>query len=749
MNRALRWSGRGLLLLVLLAGALLLTAWLLLRASLPALDGQAPLPGLHAAVTIERDALGVPTAHGTTRQDLARATGFLHAQDRFFQMDLLRRSAAGELAALFGPAALEIDRALRPEQLRAAAERALTAQPAAIRALLVAYAEGVNSGLAALGSRPFEYWVLRSAPEPWVEADSLLVVLAMFLDLTDRKARRELSDAYLREVLGEARAAFVAPRGGPWDAPIVGDALPPPEIPDDWPVAQPVPDGSVAEPAVVGSNNWAVAAPASRHGGAMLADDMHLGLRLPNIWYRLRLVQGGPAPLDVSGVSLPGLPAIVAGSNGQVAWGFTNSYGDWSDIVLLEAEDIRIETAQLAVRGGQADTLRFETSDHGPVHHDPLIGPHAVQWLARTPGGLNLNLVLLEQARGIDEAQAVANRAGMPPQNIVLADATGRIGWTIAGRMPNKVGFDPLRPARWGDGVGWQGWVDPADYPAVFDPAGHRLWTANTRVVDGAMLEQIGDGGYALGARGQQIRDRLQARDVLDEADMLDIVLDDRARFLDRWHALMQAHSDDPRLHSDRLAAGVDSRAYLLVKRFRGAVEDAVHARLVAPVMARHPAAPLLRSWQFEHSLWAVVEARPPHLLPAGHANWAAFLRQTAAEVLAATPPEQTWGEANAVDIAHPMAEFLPPILARHLRAPRSPQAGDRDMPRVAGPSFGASERFAVSPGREAQGFLTMPGGQSGHPLSPYFLAGHDDWLAGRPAPFLPGPTEHTLTLTP
>ena len=747
--RGLRWAGRGLLLLLAVAAGVLLAAWLVLRASLPLLDGDAQLAGLHAPVSIDRDALGVPTLRGRTRQDLARATGFLHAQERFFQMDLLRRSAAGELAVLFGAAALPLDRRLRPEQLRAAAQRALAAQPEGIRALIAAYAEGVNAGLDALGSRPFEYWLLRTAPEPWREADSLLVVLAMFLDLTDRAAQREVSDAYLRAVLGEAGAAFVAPRGGPWDAPLLGDALPAPRVPDDWPHAAAVSTASPAEQPVQGSNNWAVASAVSRHGGAIVADDMHLGLRLPNIWYRLRLVLDGPAPLDVTGVSLPGLPAIVAGSNGQVAWGFTNSYGDWSDIVLLDEQQVRSGQAELQVRGGPPEVLDFETSDHGPVTRDPVLGSYAVQWLARTPGGLNLDLVLLEQARTIDEARAVANRAGMPPQNIVLADAAGHIAWTIAGRIPNKVGFDPLRPARWGVDAGWQGWLDPADYPAVIDPADHRLWTANSRVVDGDMLAAIGDGGYALGARGQQIRDGLRARETLDETDVLEIVLDDRALFLQRWQTLMRAHSDEPRLRSDDLAAHTDSQAYLLVKRFRAAVADAVHARLVAPVLAEHPDAPLVRSWQFEHSLWATVQARPAHLLPAGHADWDAFLTAMADRAVADTPAGQTWGAVNAVAIGHPMADVLPPLLARHLRAPSTPQAGDRDMPRVAGPSFGASERFAVSPGREEQGFFTMPGGQSGHPLSPHFLAGHDDWLAGRPAPFLPGATEHTLTLTP
>lgn len=751
MTRVWRWSLRGLVLIALLVAGLFLAAWFALQASLPTLDGKAQLRGLQGPVAVQRDALGVPTVWGTDRLDVARATGFLHAQDRYFQMDLLRRSAAGELAGLFGNAALDYDRDMRRERLRVVAQQSFDAQPAAIRALISAYADGVNIGLAALSSRPFEYWVLRQQPAPWTEADSLLVILAMFNDLTDRKAQRELSAAYLRDVLGDAGAGFVAPAGGPWDAPIDGSVMPAPDVPAQWPAApQGAVDVAAAVPAatpVLGSNNWAVAGAATTHGGAIVADDMHLGLRLPNIWYRMRLAVENA--LDVTGVTLPGVPAVVAGSNGKVAWGFTNSYGDWSDIVLLSDSEIRTERTTITVAGADAETLEFETSDYGPVRRDPLLGAYAVHWLAREPGGLNLNMVLLEQAATLDEAAAVANTAGIPPQNIMIADANGRIGWTIAGRIPVKQGFDPQRPAHRVAQTGWTGWLPAAAYPRALKPDNHRLWTANTRVVGGDALDKIGDGGYALGARGQQIRDGLRAREAMDESDMLDIVLDDRALFLARWHALMQQHSDDKRLQTDALAASADSTAYGLVKSFRAAVADAVHARLVAPVLAAHPDAPLVRSWQFEHSLWAIVEQQAAHLLPAGFARWDAFFAETAATVLADTPEDQTWGEVNAVDIAHPMADFLPPLLALHLRAPASPQAGDRDMPRVAGPSFGASERFAVSPGREELGFFTMPGGQSGHPLSPYFLAGHDDWLAGKPAPFMPGAAKHTLTLTP
>ena len=300
------WAPRvGIGLLALLA---ICAIWLYsrLHGSLPQLDGAAVLAGLSAPATVERDALGIPLIRGANRLDVARATGFVHAQERFFQMDLLRRTAAGELAALFGPAALDLDRAHRLHRFRHRARQALTAVSSEDRALIDAYTAGVNAGLAALAAPPFEYLLLRAAPEPWRTEDTPLAVYAMYLNLQGQQWRRESTRGLLHDRLPPALADFLDPVGTEWDAPLLGNALPSPSLPSPeafdlrrQSVADivPVPARVRQPPAfalfptvaadlsetVSGSNNWAVAGQLTAHGGALLANDMHLALRVPNI----------------------------------------------------------------------------------------------------------------------------------------------------------------------------------------------------------------------------------------------------------------------------------------------------------------------------------------------------------------------------------------------------------------------------------------------------------------------------------
>src|SRR5262245_30225886 len=224
-RRALRLAGRAIAVLVALtlavAAGLSLWLWLALRASLPTLDGTIDLAGLSAPVRVERDALGVPLLRGATRLDVARATGFVHAQDRFFQMDLMRRSAAGELAALVGPALVDDDRGVRVHRFRARAAQVLAAASPESRALVEAYTEGVNAGLASLRRPPFEYLALRVKPAPWSADDTVLVLLAMFLQLQDDAGRRERTLGVMNDTLPPALFDFLAARGSEWDAPLV------------------------------------------------------------------------------------------------------------------------------------------------------------------------------------------------------------------------------------------------------------------------------------------------------------------------------------------------------------------------------------------------------------------------------------------------------------------------------------------------------------------------------------------------
>jgi len=785
-----RWLGRALLALLALALLAVAAAWFAVRASIAHDDGRRELAGLAAEVSVSRDALGVLTIEAADARDAARALGYAAAQERYFEMDLLRRSAAGELAELFGKAALTIDRERRLHRFRARSRAALDGDlDPAMRARLAAYVEGVNAGLSDLAVRPWPYLLLREAPAPWREEDSLLVGYAMFFDLQGRAPARELSLARLRRELPPAYAAFLLAAGSEWDAPIIGGPLPLPPVPGpsviDLRKLDPKlfgRDVEIAADLVAGSNSWAVAGGLTAHGGALVANDMHLGLRVPNLWLRARLRFGsGEQAVDVSGVTLPGLPGVVVGANGHIAWSFTNSYVDSFDWVVVqftdeekrrysspggEREIVRVEET-IRVRGGAAETLDLRETVYGPIAHDDAVfGALAASWTAHHRRALNLELLRLESVRTVPGALALAGRIGMPAQNFIVGDSRGAVGWSITGLVPRRAGFDPRLPSDWSQpGVGWQGWAAPEELPQVLAPAGLRLWSANARMVDGEALALLGDGGYALGARAAQIRDGLKARERFAERDMLAIQLDDRALFLARWHALLRTvlarEGGDARLAELERAterwqgrASIDSADYRLVRAFREQVHKRVVDGLAAPMRAIDPDYKMPRLPQSEAVIWELLHRRPLHLLPPIYADWNDLLQAAALAVvkdlgnadggLAA----RTWGEQMQTAIRHPLSRAVP-WLAPLLDMPRQPLPGDTAMPRVQGREFGASMRMSVAPGREADGILHMPGGQSGNFLSPYYGAGHDDWAAGRATPFLPGKAQRTLLLTP
>jgi penicillin amidase len=789
-RRALRKVGIALLGLVLVAVAAgVLWFRSQLRASLPQVDGERALAGLTAPVTVERDGLGVPTVRAADRVDAARALGFLHAQERFFQMDLLRRQAAGELAELFGPLAVDVDKGHRVHRLRDVARRTLAAAPARDRAILGAYAEGVNAGLAALGAPPFEYLLVRQDPAPWKAEDSLLVTLAMFIELEDPDGSHELSLGLMHDLLPGPFFDFLTQSGSEWDAPLVGEPMQTPPVPGPEVIdlrrqkdrPRPLPWRGVGERQPRGSNNWAVAGTRTADGRAWLANDMHLGISVPNTWYRASLVL---PDRRITGVTLPGVPAFAVASTGRIAWGFTNSYVDWHDLVVVETDPKdpevyrtpdgprRFEHAKevIRVKGGEGVTLDVRETVWGPVlfDRDHLGRPLALSWTAHHPDAINLGLLDLESARNIDEAIEIAHRSGIPPQNFVVADADGRIGWTVIGRIPKRVGFDGKVPTSWADGSRhWDGWLAADEVPEVVDPPSGRVWTANTRVVEGAELARIGDSGYWLGARARQIRDGLFALDKATPRDLLAIQLDDRALFLERWHRLLldtldpKALEGHPRRREMRELverswtgrASVDSVSYRLVREFRREVRDRTFEALLARCSAADERFDLGEVRQLEGPLWKLVTERPAHLLDPRSRTWDEHLVAAADAVLASyegqSLAERTWGERNTTHIRHPLSGALPGFAARWLNVESRQLPGDADMPRFQAPAFGASERIVVSPGKEEAGFFEMPVGQSGHPLSPHYRDGEKAWEEGKPTPFLPGPAVDTLRLVP
>ena len=812
MRRALRIALVAVALLAVLAAAGSWWGYGRLTASLPVLDGQVRLQGLGGRVSVERDALGIPTIRGGSRRDVARATGFLHAQDRFFQMDLARRRAAGELAALVGAAALPVDRRTRLHRLRAEAQEALTLLPPADRALLDAYTEGVNTGLAALAASPFEYLLLRQAPARWLPEDSLLVILTMFLTLQDEDGDYESTLATMHDVLPQEMFDLMAPVGTEWDAPVVGlpfETAPVPgpgvynlrrtrtgkpeidlqrreevaRLREASPWTPPEEDGAL------GSNSWAVGGRLTSDGGALIANDMHLAVRVPNTWYRARLEwpNADPAaePNVLVGTTLPGVPTLVTGSNTYVAWGFTNTYADWTDLVLLDVDEKdanRYQTIDgwhrfdqfdevVHVAGGPDEHVTVRWSVWGPVigadHKGRL---RAARWVGHAADRLAASITPLEQARTLEETFDAANGAGVPGQNLVVAERSGRIGWTIFGAIPNRVGMDGRFPESWADGWrGWNGWLDPIDYPRLIDPQGDRIWTANARVVDGQMLARLGDGSYEVGSRATVIRDKLREREGFTPRDMLAIQLDVGATFLTRWRDLILDHlspntiAGDPARQRFRDVveknwsgeASPDSVSYRLTRLFREQVMDRVISFVLADCYEADPTFDYTTVRRREGAIWKLARERPPHLLNPRYGSWADLFTAAIEELIADAAREgdtdltgRTWSDYNPVAYRHPLSGSVP-LLGRWLDMPQQKFPGDLFTPRMHFGSSAASERMAVSPGRERNGIMHMPTGHSGHPLSPFYANSHGAWARGEATPFLPGATEHTLTLVP
>ncbi|AJK45959.1 penicillin acylase family protein [Burkholderia plantarii] len=775
-------------LVVVLAAA---GAFLFLRASLPQLDGEIHAPGLGAPVTATRDALGVPTVTARDRFDLAYGVGYLHAQDRFFQMDYLRRSGAGELAELVGPVALDFDRSHRLFRLRARAEATLAQLPPDQRRLLERYTRGVNDGLAALGARPFEYVLLGARPMRWRPEDSLLAIWAMYFDLQGNLLPRAIARNWLATHASAAQAAFLLPAASALDAPLDAPAisLSAPPLPASAPDGFRAPAATGADTAKqlaeldvrssIGSNNWVIAGARSANGAAIVGNDMHLGIALPNTWYRAALVtdDGRQPARRVVGVTLAGVPAVVVGSNGEVAWGFTDGYVDGLDLVPVEHDGGdplafrvggRAETARrydevIRVHGAASVTLPVTETSLGPVRE--LDGrPYAIHWIAQAPGAVNLELTRMADAANLDQALRVANESGIPAENVVVGDRAGHIGWSIAGPLPDRRAITGAA-----DAGAWRAALPPEAVPRVVDPAAGQLWTANNRQLAGAAYRLIGDGGADNGARAGQLRDDLAALGHTDEQAAYRVDLDDRARFIAPWRERALRVLDDAALagHPQRAAfrrlltqswdgrASVDSVGYRLARGFLYTLADDVFGGLNARIRRDDAEA----AYQLANPRWAVVlerllDAQPAGWLPAGAANWRdvqlAAIDRTIADVTRdGTPLDQaTWGRRNTLRIVHPFAASVP-LLGRWLEAPADEVPGDVGMPRVAGPNFGQSERMVVAPGHEAQGIFNMPGGQSGHPLSPFFLAGHEAWVRGEARPFLPGQTRHTLRFAP
>ena len=473
--------------------------YLWLRSSLPQTSGQLVLPGLTAQVTITRDATGIPTITAQNDRDAAYALGFLHAQDRLYAMDLMRRYGAGRLSEWFGAVALPIDRFTRMLGLYRAAQKQYDGLSPELRAVFDAYAAGVNAFLAARrGALPPEYYLIGAAPEPWTPADSLVWGKIMDLQLTGN-FRGELQRVRMLQRISPADLDVLYPPY-PDDAPLPsGERARLDRLPVDALAAALPPGDDLPERA---SNNWAVSGQRSQSGKPILANDTHLDYSSPGTWYLARIKT---PTLDLAGVTAPGAPFIVIGHSDQIAWAFTTTTGDVEDLFIEKPDpadpdrylapggslpfDVRQEEIQ--VRDGKPVTFTIRTTRHGPVISD-LAGLSApggemlaldATWLGdddRTPDAI----WRLGRAANWSEFVAALKDWVAPQQNILYADAAGHIGFYAPARVPIRAKGNGWLPSPgWSGEYDWTGYIPFTALPSAFDPPLQRLVTANNRIV--------------------------------------------------------------------------------------------------------------------------------------------------------------------------------------------------------------------------------------------------------------------------
>ncbi|MGZ5050169.1 MAG: penicillin acylase family protein [Methylobacter sp.] len=781
--------GLGLLAVAAIGGGY----WVLHKAA-PPLDGTVKLAGLSAEVLVRTDMHGIPVVNAANRVDAVRALGYISARDRLFQMDLMRRKNAGRLAEIFGGMALGNDIKARTYGFHREAKAILAKLPLHHRNYLQSYADGVNRYIVESGVMPFEFTVLGYRPEPWTPEDSLLVVLGMCETLTAGSERSERMLSVMEQTLPDAVVRFLTPDTDAYTEQLQkrGESLRP---------AQPVPaqalktalagqasDNTALAQVVqqsdfmAGSNAWAVSGKKTKDGRAILANDMHLGISVPNIWYRVDLNYEDERAI---GLILPGTPLLVAGSNKHIAWGETNLTGDFVDLVRLDInpehpEQYRVgdqwrqfdeyqET--IAVKGGESKRIVVKQTVWGPVAEQSLLDqPVAIHWVALDADAINFNLFDLEQSSSLEQALKIVNNTGGPQLNVLLADDQGNIAWTLMGKIPKRFGNDGLASRSWADGkVGWNGYVEPENMPRVINPPEGILVSANDRRFGKNFPYVIGH-QFGNGYRAYRITRRLEQTPQLNEWAMFNLQLDTESEFYGFYQQLAlnalshEALERQPELGEARdslLAwdgrAETDSLGFALLVEFRKSLIESVFSPLFSA--SRQADKSFNYAWSYiDTPLQALLTEKPQAALPdaAHYRNWDDFIlerlqdsiRQLHARHPGIALTDLNWGKYNTVKQSHPFSNALP-ALSDWLDMPSQALPGCAFCIRAAGPGFGASERLVAAPGHFDDAILHMPGGQSGHPLSPYYRDQQHYWLKGLPMPLAGGKPEHQLLLSP
>jgi penicillin amidase len=512
-----RWLRRTLLTLVVIAGVLTALFFWRVRAPLPETAGSVAVEALRGNVEIIRDVDGIPHIRANDEADALFGLGYVHAQERLWQMEFQRRVAQGRLSEIVGPEGLAADRLLRTIGLTRAARAAWPKLDGRSRALIEAYVAGINAFLNDHhgGGLPVEFALLRTAPEPWTGVDVVAWQKTMALQLS-ANWRDELLRLRVAARVGDEGAGLLMPAYTP-NGPVI---LPPDAVLRSQPIGTVnptapapgrVPSGAsgdlaalaaiidtldVAPPLEGGSNNWVVSGSRSITGKPLLANDPHLAGQAPAVWY-LAHVSGGA--LDVIGATLPGVPGVLIGRNQRIAWGITALLGDVQDLYVEKVntrdqaeyngalEPVRVVQETIKVRGEPDVLLRVRITRHGPVITDVLERPQstlALRWTGLDPEDANAeSFIRVNLAGSWAEFTAALRRTHVPLLNFVYADVDGNIGYYGPGAYPVRAAGDGTRPVPgWTGEFEWRGYLHESEWPSAFNPSRGYLVSANNKV---------------------------------------------------------------------------------------------------------------------------------------------------------------------------------------------------------------------------------------------------------------------------
>lgn len=786
---------------ILLVAGVFGAAWWLkhaMRDSLPQLDGQARLSGLTAAVNVRRDQHGVPHIEAATLDDLFEAQGYVTAQDRLWQMDMARRSAAGELAELLGKKLVEHDRVQRVLQMRATAERMAAGLSEHDRRFFEDYARGVNTYIDTHRNHlPAEFRMLMYKPKSWQPVDSILIGLSM-VQILDEHWPEKLGREKIEARLGPALAAELYPTGSWRDHP---PTVPPPDltapqqnIPDvpldesqssleDLLHLRRLTQGTrdVCRECIPGSNEWAISGAHTATGKPLLSNDMHLDHGIPDTWYEVDLKAGS---FHVAGVTVAGMPFVTAGRNDHIAWGYTALYGDTQDIY-VEQTNVDQTNGQdeyrgadngwhtfehsnetIHVRGGNDVTMDIERTDHGPVLNGLLPGEKrtlSLRWSAYDPKAFGIPLFDLDSAANWEEFRQAFRGWWGPTLNVIYADDQGHIGYQGVGYIPNRpTGIKSVPIAD--NQHEWQSFVPFDQMPSTLDPANGILATANSRVTpDGYPFQLTLE--WASPYRNERIWKWLSGKDKLTPADMLtlqtDVYSEVDQEFAQRFaYAIDHAGKTDGRL---RQAADL-LRSWNGIVSIDSAPAAIVHAAKASfwPMLLKPK---LGDSWQLYS--WAassfaqeeIIMHAPAQWLPKEYATWDDFLadcvkRGLDSDHAPADLSKWRYGYVHPVDVEHPLYRLLP-YFKKWTGTGELPQSGDGSTVKQVARAFGPSQRFTMDFSNIDGATENIVIGQSGNPLSPYYRDQWPYWYGGKTfaLPFtdssIGAATSHTLRLMP